>query len=359
MKKNLILVAAAMAIPSVAFADVNLTFDTNPGKLTVIELNVASGEELRSELTVDAATLKAVHPIASKEAARVVFLKEGQRSPVADLYVQGPADNVVVTIKDGKASYSGTALMEGIGAVKDLVASFNERFRKVMQGESNEDGNAVEAEYYAAIKGMIAANPQGLTTPYAVLMLDGDDFMEAYNALDAAQKEGYFKPMLEKQKASVEKKMRIEQLYRELESGVKPAPSFSLPNPDGKMVTLEDFRGKWVILDFWGSWCGWCIKGIPELKEAYKKYEGKLEVIGIDCRDDREDWLEAIKEYELPWVHVYNDTDNVEATPDRVDQAYGIQGFPTKIIVDPEGKVKKIVVGEDPSFYEILADYLK
>lgn len=353
MKKNLILVAAAMAIPSVAFADVNLTFDTNPGKLTVIELNVASGEELRSELTVDDATLKAVHPIASKEAARVVFLKEGQRSPVADLYVQGPADNVVVTIKDGKASYSGTALMEGIGAVKDVVASFNERFRKVMQGESNEDGNAVEAEYYAAIKGMIAANPQSLTTPYAVLMLDGDDFMEAYNALDAAQKEGYFKPMLEKQKASVEKKMRIEQLYRDLESGVKPAPSFSLPNPDGKMVTLEDFRGKWVILDFWGSWCGWCIKGFPDMKKCYAQHCDKMEIVGIDCNDTEEKWRAAVEKHQLPWLHVFH------AKSDSVLTQYAVSGFPTKIIINPDGTINKVVMGESQEFYTYIDSILK
>lgn len=358
MKKILTLAAVALAIPGAAVADVNLTFDKNPGTLTVVEIPLSTGDEFNSELAVDSIKLNAKYVISAKEPTRVVFLAAGQRGPVADIFLTAPSDNINVTVTDGTASYSGTPLMEGISGVKNVTASYGKRFRDIMTGNSSEDGDAVEAEFYKTIKDMIAANPKEDWTPYAVLMLDGDDFMQAYTALAPAQKDGVFKSMLDSQKESVEKDMKIQQLYRQLESGAVPAPSFKLPDPEGKMVSLDDFRGKWVILDFWGSWCGWCIKGIPELKEAYGKYKDKLEVIGIDCRDDREDWLDAIKKYELPWVNVYNDTDNVEPTPDRVDQAYGVQGFPTKVIIDPKGYVKKIVVGEDPSFYTTLAGYL-
>ena len=50
------------------------------------------------------------------------------------------------------------------------------------------------------------------------------------------------------------------------------APDFALATPDGKTVKLSDMRGKYVVLDFWGSWCGWCIKGMPEMKKYYEKY---------------------------------------------------------------------------------------
>lgn len=360
--KTFLAAVAAMAIPGMAAADINLSFDRDPGTITVVEIPLASGDEFTSDLTAHSETIDGIFEMTYKmtpaEPTRVLFVKAGERRPVAEVFVSQPTDNVEVTVTENKTTYKGTPLMEGISDIKSLVAGYSDRFGKIMKGESQENPDDVEAEFYGAIKNYITSNPKGEATPYALLLLEGDDFMTAYKNLDPSLKENMLMTMVEIQKANVEKDLKIQQLYRQLESGAAPAPAFSLPNPEGKMVSLADFRGKWVILDFWGSWCGWCIKGIPELKEAYNKYKDRLEVIGIDCRDDREDWLEAIKKYELPWVHVYNDTDNVD-TPDRVDRAYGVQGFPTKIIIDPEGYVKKIVVGEDPSFYTILADYLK
>lgn len=127
------------------------------------------------------------------------------------------------------------------------------------------------------------------------------------------------------------------------------APNFSLPNLDGEKVSLSSFKGKWVILDFWGSWCGWCIKGFPALKDAYKRYGDKCEIVGIDCGDNIETWKGAVKKYELPWVQLYNGEQAGGAL-----SLYGIEGFPTKIIITPDEKVYDKVVGENPEFYMIL-----
>lgn len=127
------------------------------------------------------------------------------------------------------------------------------------------------------------------------------------------------------------------------------APDFTLKNLDGKDVSLSDFKGQWVVLDFWGSWCKWCIKGIPEMKEAYAQYHPLgLEIIGIDCGDSVPVWREAVGRYDLPWVNLYNPEDG------DITDVYAIQGFPTKIIINPEGQLYDIVIGEDPEFYEIL-----
>ena len=140
---------------------------------------------------------------------------------------------------------------------------------------------------------------------------------------------------------------------RENVSEGKPAPDFTLKDLQGKDLTLSSLRGKYVVLDFWGSWCGWCIKGIPEMKKYYEKYKGKMEILGIDCRDTEEKWKEAVEKHELPWLHVRN-----EGNPD-VSTLYAIEGYPTKIVIDPEGDIAKIVVGEDPAFYEYLDELFK
>lgn len=131
------------------------------------------------------------------------------------------------------------------------------------------------------------------------------------------------------------------------------APNFTLNDINGKPLSLSDLRGKWVILDFWGSWCPWCIKGFPALKEAYKTYEGKVEILGIDCRDSVEVWKDAVKKYELPWLQVYNPGNN-----DLLEK-YEIQGFPTKFIIDPDGNIANVTIGEDPEFFNILKSLVR
>lgn len=131
------------------------------------------------------------------------------------------------------------------------------------------------------------------------------------------------------------------------------APDFTLKDLQGKDLTLSSLRGKYVVLDFWGSWCGWCIKGIPDMKKYYEKYKDRMEILGVDCNDTEEKWKAAVEKHELPWLHVHN-TDEADITV-----KYGIQGYPTKIVIDPEGKVAKIVVGEDPAFYKYLDELFK
>ena len=96
---------------------------------------------------------------------------------------------------------------------------------------------------------------------------------------------------------------------KEAEAKIKeglPAPDFTLNDLNGQPLALSSLRGKYVVLDFWGSWCGWCIKGIPDMKKYYEKYKGKLEILGIDCRDTEEKWKAAVEKHELPWLHVRN-----------------------------------------------------
>jgi thiol-disulfide isomerase/thioredoxin len=127
------------------------------------------------------------------------------------------------------------------------------------------------------------------------------------------------------------------------------APKFTLNDINGRPLALESLRGKYVVLDFWGSWCGWCIKGFPKMKEYYQKYAGKFEIVGIDCNDPEQKWRTAVEKLGLPWLHVYCPSSNTSLLED-----YAIQGFPTKVIVGPDGKIVQTIIGEDPQFYTLL-----
>ena len=125
-------------------------------------------------------------------------------------------------------------------------------------------------------------------------------------------------------------------------------PDFSLTDIDGKEVTLADFSGKYALLDFWGTWCRYCVMGIPQMKEYYQKYSDKIEFVGIDCRETQEAWKAGVEKYALEWTNLYNGYDQ------SLIIEYGIQGYPSKIIITPDGKVVEAFLGEEPALYEKL-----
>ena len=153
--------------------------------------------------------------------------------------------------------------------------------------------------------------------------------------------------------ATIEKEKANQAIQEGLEGNL--APDFTLNDINGKPLALSSLRGKWVILDFWGSWCGWCIKGMPKMKEYYAKYQDKLEILGVDCNDTVEKWKNAVAKHEIPWLHVYWDKEK----GDNPVELYGVQGFPTKVVIDPQGRVAKTIVGEDPAFYDYLDEVMK
>lgn len=144
------------------------------------------------------------------------------------------------------------------------------------------------------------------------------------------------------------KAQEIQKKAKEAVEDGKMAPDFTLKDINGKDFTLSSLRGKYVILDFWGSWCGWCIKGMPEMKKYYEKYKGKFEIVGVDCNDSEAKWKAAVEKHQLPWIHVKNE--GKDLTPEK----YAVTGYPTKVILNPDGTINKTIIGEDPEFYKYL-----
>lgn len=127
----------------------------------------------------------------------------------------------------------------------------------------------------------------------------------------------------------------------------KEATGFSLEDIDGNLLTLSSLRGKYIMLDFWGSWCGACIKSFPHLKAFYEQHHNKLEIIGIACHDTKEKWNAAVKRHELPWLHVLNG----EGTND-VAELYGVQAYPTYVLIAPDGRVLQWM-SDDPDTFDL------
>ena len=114
------------------------------------------------------------------------------------------------------------------------------------------------------------------------------------------------------------------------------APEIALPDADGKIITLTSLRGKYILVDFWASWCGPCRGENPNVVVAFEKYKKKnFTVLGVSLDDNKESWLEAIKADNLNWQHI----SDLKKWESIVVSAYQIEGIPFNVLIDPTGKV--------------------
>jgi len=110
---------------------------------------------------------------------------------------------------------------------------------------------------------------------------------------------------------------------------------FSAPGRDGKTVSLSSLvkPGKYTVVDFWASWCPYCIKELPELKYIYEQYKDKgLEIVGVAVRDKVEDTEKAVAKHDIPWTVMYN----AQRVPYGI---YGFAGIPHHILIGPDGTI--------------------
>ncbi len=127
----------------------------------------------------------------------------------------------------------------------------------------------------------------------------------------------------------------VSSLYFTLEatSSSKPAPDFTLPDVNGKHVSLSDFRGQTVLLDFWASWCGPCRKLSPDLVKLHKQFKDRdFTIVSASVDEHKDRWLKAIDEDELDWTHL----SKLDGWGD-VSKMYGVMAIPQNFLINPDG----------------------
>lgn len=134
----------------------------------------------------------------------------------------------------------------------------------------------------------------------------------------------------------------------------KAAPNFILKKINNEDLELSSFKGKYIILDFWGSWCPPCIKDIPKLEAYSKKYMDKVVFISINCEDSDEVWRRTVKKNNMDWIQVINNKENNK----DVVALYGVKTFPFKLIIDKEGNILDIFEGTESTFFSSLDSIL-
>lgn len=226
--------------------------------------------------------------------------------------------------KDPKRFLESEEYKTGNTAVDDKIAIIRQRNKSLL----NKYGRMEDLEY-RVLKEFIATHPDDEYSLYRFKeylngRVDYQEAMSLYNLLGKEQ-----------QNSNVGRKLRHLVETFKIKAGVI-ASDFSQADPDGKLISLTDYKGKYVLIDFWASWCVPCREENPTLVKAYDRFnEQNFEVLGISLDSKKENWLAAIAEDGLRWKHV----SDLKGWKNEVAVQYGIRAVPSNFLIDPTGKI--------------------
>lgn len=175
----------------------------------------------------------------------------------------------------------------------------------------------------------IKAHPTSFACLAYIQMLPFDENSSTYFTLDDALNKAYPKsPYVAMFHSDVANLKRV--------MVGSPAPDFSMPTPEGKNVSLSDFKGKVVLIDFWASWCAPCRASLPGIVRVYDKFKNKnFTILSVSLDKDKDHWTDAIKKFNLTWTQV----SDLQYWDSKVVKLYGFDGIPFSVLVDEKGNI--------------------
>jgi peroxiredoxin len=359
MRKQLL--AALLALPCLAQAQAQTPFTyTIKGKLGALnapaKLYLVRGMNIADSATLKNGAFELKGTADVPTTADLVFRRKGRLvslyGPMGDrarvflepstLAITSPDSLAHATFRGGPAMADYLRLTAAVQPTMDKMQAFGAEAQKATEAQRKDPafGERMQARYEGFNKEMaqgyyafVKANPNSWASLDALM---GMRSMVLPQYATVAPLYTALSPALKNSPQGRE--------YGEMVQGLKetavgePAPAFSQKTPDGKTVSLADYRGKYVLVDFWASWCGPCRAENPAVTKVYNEFKGRnFDILGVslDKEDGREKWLKAIQDDQLAWTQV----SDLQGWQNVAAQRYHVRAIPQNFLVDPSGKI--------------------
>jgi len=272
---------------------------------------------------------------------QLYLIEEGQQRPVmmffgenSDMSFSGVVDSL------SSAEITGSATNDLMKSYNKTMEKYHEQNQQLMAryqaAQASKDQKAMDAvvkdyeemmdKQMAETGEFISKNP---SSPVSLSLVQSNFMMGGYDKLNA-------------QFSKLDTSLAVIPAYKEIYDYLKiaekiqvgkTAPDFTLLTPDGKEISLSSLKGKYVLLDFWASWCQPCRRENPNVKAAYEKYKSKgFEVLSVSVDRDLNAWKKAIKDDGMIWLQVYDDKDISHSL-------YAVVSIPTTFLLDKKGVI--------------------
>ena len=356
MRNLLFNVASLVAFSLIANAQTTKPFTVTgkinkaaPGSFVYLETNSQPTHKLDSTKVGAGNTFTLTSKVA--DGGEVFVLDVGGGQKMALLIEGGETLNVVAdgyrmdakTGQMGKAAVTGSKNMEYYEKLNTLrtemetkVANWNKQVAAATEKKDNKKVAQIEQEYQVAeqdvvtkVKTMLPEMGTSLVSLFALNFINIDSDFATYDAL--AQRFEKENPNSPHAKSLIGRVARIKGV-----SVGAPAPEISLNDTTGTPIPLSSLRGKYVLIDFWASWCGPCRAENPNVVRMYNKYKDKgFAIYSVSLDQAKANWTKAIRNDNLTWTHV----SDLKFWQSAAAQQYGVQAIPATFLLDKDGKI--------------------
>ena len=277
------------------------------------------------------------------EQPELSYLFNSKDQFISELFLENSDITVQINMDDMRnPKIQGSKAQDDLNAYKDEVKVFNDKLEDLYKQykEAQKEGNqellkeidstyyAIEDEKTAFTKSYIGSNNKSVAVPYIL-------YRELSYSLEVAELDSLFKLLDTTLASSPYYKIlddRIKVLYNVAVG--KPAPDFTLNDTTGNPVSLSQFKGKYLLIDFWAAWCRPCRAENPNNVKLYADYKDKgFEILGVSFDNNREDWVKAIKKDGLTWTQV----SDLKGWNSAAGKLYGVSAIPHTVLLDKEG----------------------
>lgn len=317
-----------------------VAYRNRPGSMKFDSISLAKGK----------AVMKIHVPFTQRAFAYLVKANTGfaKLRPISEPSISFYAENGIVLLditenREG-VKRSGTALNNDFQALSDLVMPFKLKemeMEKEFAAAKNSKDEAKMKELQEQYQAMDKEKKE-VEKNFAMTHLDSQISLEwMEQTIDIANNKSEAQTMFSKLSqrlrdtdAGKRYAMKIQATQAVEVGGV--APDFTAKTPTGEQVSLKSYRGKYVLVDFWASWCGPCRHENPNVVKAYTKYKSdKFDILGVSLDQDKKAWEDAIAKDELTW----NQVSDLMGWQSMLAMSYAVRAIPANFLIDPQGKI--------------------